>query len=68
MWDELDKIGNLCSVTFLIQTPIFEWDVVWCGSKKTSCVDKRLGLRVQYEKHSRFNRQHTPRRPTVYNH
>ena len=39
------------SVTFLIETPIFEWYVVWCGSKngyrKDMCLHE-ITLRAQH--------------------
>jgi hypothetical protein len=29
----IHKVDNPCSISFFIRTIIFEWYVVWCGSK-----------------------------------
>ena len=44
------KVYNPYLVTFLIITRIFEWDVVWCGSKnmyQKIVSFKEIGLRAQ---------------------
>ena len=44
------KVDNPHSVTFLIEVPIFEWYMIWCGSKngyqKDTC-SKEIGLLAQ---------------------
>ena len=55
------EMREMCldSVACLYWIPIFEWYVIWCGSKdgyqKLMCLRK---VRLQYDNHSRFNSQH----------
>lgn len=53
-------------VTFVIRTPTFEWNVVWCGSKnktKSIHVQKRLKCTLKHDNHSRFWKNLATRKP-----
>ena len=48
-------------VTYLIQTPIIKWYVVWCDSKngyQKYSVLKNIGVCSKYGNYSRLNSQH----------
>jgi hypothetical protein len=58
----LFEVDNPYLVTFLIRALIFEWHVVWCGSKngcqKNTCLKEIWTLCSKYDSHSRLNSQH----------
>jgi hypothetical protein len=55
------KVDTINLVTYLIQTHVIEWYVVWCGSKngyqKYMCL-KKIGVCSKYVNHFRLNSQH----------